>query len=309
MSARSAVLGLLATALIALGFTSRAGDAGGLPPPFDSAITGSFGPDQTPKSSTLHLISWNIDRGYQFDRIEQTLRERQATVCLLQEVDLHARRTGNRDVARELAKSLNYNFAFGAEFEELSQGTDTEPAFHGQATMSRLPVAKARVLRFERQSSWWQPHTGIPNTPFFQRRLGGRIALVTELELDNSKLVVYNLHLESRSGGAIQSAQLNEVLADLNRYPKDTPAIIGGDLNSKYHPSTVLQFLRQQGFQSVLGDNLQRTHVIIGYLDWIFYRGQWHVESGEVVRGSHASDHDPIVATLTRSASAQSNVK
>jgi endonuclease/exonuclease/phosphatase family metal-dependent hydrolase len=305
MRARWAFLGLFVTAAIALGYTSLARDAGGFPAPFDSAITGSFGPDQTPKSSTLELMSWNIDRGYQFDRIEQTLRERQATVCLLQEVDLRARRTGNRDVARELAKSLNYNFAFGAEFEELSQGTDNQPAFHGQATMSRLRVTKARILRFARQSGWWQPHTGIPNVPFFQRRLGGRIGLVTELALGDSKRVVYNLHLESRSGGAIQSAQLNEVLEDLKQYPKETPAIIGGDLNSKYHPSAVLQFLRQQGFRSVLGDQLQRTHVIIGYLDWIFYRGQWRVESGEVVRGTHASDHDPIVATLTRSATAK----
>ncbi len=265
----------------------------------DTPLVGSF-LKSFPSGQGLGLVSWNIDRGYEVDRLIATLREKKPDVCLLQEVDLHTRRTKNRDVAHDLAQALGYNYAFGTEFQELSQDVNEQPAYTGQATLSRWPILKARVLRFERQSSWWKPHSVIPNSAFFQRRLGGRIALATDLSVNGSLLVVYNLHLESRSGGAIQGAQLNEVLADLQHYPPGTPAIIGGDLNSKYNPVAVRHFLEKQGFQSVLGDRLARTHVLIGFFDWIFYRGPWQVEQGTVLRGTHASDHDPIVAELVR---------
>ena len=268
----------------------------------DAPFTGSFA-TSVPSGNSLRLISWNIDRGYGFDGIIATLRQKNPDLCLLQEVDLHDRRTKNRDIARELAEKLTYNYAFGIEFQELSQGTGEQAAYQGQATLSRWPIVKTRIIRFERQSGWWKPHTIIPNAAFFQRRLGGRIALVTDLSINGTLVVAYNLHLESRSGGSIQWAQLREVLADLKHYPDGTAAIIGGDLNSKYNPSSVRRFLEAQGFHNVLGQKLTRTHVIIGYLDWIFYRGPWQVDQKMVLRGTHASDHDPIVAQLVPNAS------
>ncbi|MGA8594808.1 MAG: endonuclease/exonuclease/phosphatase family protein [Bryobacteraceae bacterium] len=266
---------------------------------FTTPITGSYAPAM-PAGRDLRLATWNIDRGYKFDRIVAELEESKPELCLLQEVDDGDRRTHDRNVARDLAEKLGYNYAFGVEFQELSQSVDGHPAYHGQATLSRWPIVKTRILRFQHQSSWWQPHKWIPDTAFFQRRLGGRIALVTDISIGGTIVVVYNVHLESRSGGAIQSAQLDEVLADLKRYPAGTPAIIGGDFNSKYHPFELLHSLEQQGFRSVLGEKVERTHVLVGYLDWIFYRGPWRVEQGAVVRGTHASDHDAILAELVR---------
>jgi endonuclease/exonuclease/phosphatase family metal-dependent hydrolase len=275
---------------------------------FQTPLVGSFA-RSAPAGDSFRMITWNIDRGYKFDGLVKVLQEKQPDLCLLQEVDLHARRTKDRDVGHDLAEALGYNYSFGREFQELGQGEKGKPAYQGQATLSRWPILKSRVLRFKRQSGWWKPHSFIPNTAFFQRRLGGRVALVTELSVNGVPVVVYNLHLESRSGGAIQHAQLDEVLADLKNYPPDTATIIGGDLNSKYHPTAVRHYLEKQGFQSVMGERLVRTHVIIGYLDWIFYRGPWKVEEGKVIRGSHASDHDPIFAELTvaRNARASAN--
>src|SRR5690242_7755515 len=271
---------------------------------FETPLEGSFA-KATPTGNSFRLMSWNIDRGYGFDGVMALLHEKQPALCLLQEVDLHAHRTKDRDVARELAQSLGYNYSFGIEFQELSQDVHEQPAYQGQATLSRWPILKSRVIRFQRQSNWWKPHGFIPNIAFFQRRLGGRVALITELSVNGVPVVVYNLHLESRSGGAIQQAQLDEVLADLKKYPEETAAIIGGDLNSKYHPTSVRHYLEKQGFHSVMGERLARTHVIIGYLDWIFYRGPWKVEEGKVIRGSHASDHDPILAELTATQNAR----
>jgi endonuclease/exonuclease/phosphatase (EEP) superfamily protein YafD len=134
--------------------------------------------------------------------------------------------------------------------------------------------------------------------PFLQRRLGSRIALVTELEFADDLLVVYNVHLESRSFGGIQMAQLDEILADLKRYPPNTPAIIGGDLNTKYFPSIFLHKLENAGFRSATGEHIERTHAIVMALDWIFARGRVALKEGRVRRDLRGSDHYPIYAEL-----------
>ena len=268
-----------------------------LPPEFNVPITATFSSGSEVRGN-IRVATWNIDRGYRLSNVITALQRVAPDICFLQEVDLHDRRTGNRDVGREIASALRSNYTFGIEFQELSQSVSGRPAFHGQATLSRFPIIASRVLRFKRQSGFWNPKAPVPNVPFFQRRIGGRIALVTELSINGKLLVVYNAHLESRSGGLIQDAQLREILDDLKQYPAGTPAIIGGDLNSKYHPGRVLKGLERENFRSVLGERLQRTHVIIGVLDWIFVRAPFTIENGSVLRGTHGSDHDLVQAVL-----------
>lgn len=267
----------------------------------NQTITGSFAAAGKPGLS-VRVVSWNIDRGYHVDRVIDTLRKQRPSICLLQEVDLHDQRSGNRDIARQIAQTLSYNYAYGTAFEELSQRANGRSAFQGQATLAMAPIVESRVLRFAHQSNFWRPHAFIPDIPLFQRRRGGRITLITELSLSGERVVVYNLHLESRSAGRIQSAQLQEVFDDLKRYPEATPAIIGGDFNSKYFPARLLHALEKAGFHSVFGEKVKRTHVIIGSLDWIFFRGPWSVQNAEMVRGTHASDHDEVMADLLRNA-------
>jgi endonuclease/exonuclease/phosphatase family metal-dependent hydrolase len=134
--------------------------------------------------------------------------------------------------------------------------------------------------------------------PLMQRRLGSRIALVTELDFAGGLLVVYNVHLENRSMGRIQWAQLDEILADLKQYPANTAAIIGGDLNTKYFASRYLTELENEGFHSCTGERIQRTHTIAMALDWIFARGPVKLEEGKVRKDLSGSDHYPVCARL-----------
>jgi endonuclease/exonuclease/phosphatase family metal-dependent hydrolase len=272
-----------------------------LAPPFNVPRELKLLPDSASSSKTLQIVSWNIDHGSRLETIAGELSQPASPgLCLLQEVDWNAARSGTLDVAAELARKLRLNMSYGIEFEELSQ-EHGQPAYIGQATLTRLPIRRSRVLRFARQSSFWQPHAWIPsNLPLMQRRLGSRIALVTDLEWNGQPLVVYNAHLESRSMGEIQGVQLDEILADLKSYPAATSAIIGGDLNSKYFPSGVLRKLQQQGFQSALGQKVQRTHAIAMALDWIFVRGPFAWRNGAVRRDFKGSDHYPIDGTLTQ---------
>ena len=130
-----------------------------------------------------------------------------------------------------------------------------------------------------------------------QRRLGGRIALISELDFHGRLLVVYNAHLESRSTGPIQSAQLDEILDDVKRYPPQTAILLGGDLNTKYVPSHFLHKLEAEGFRSAFGDRIQHTASFFA-LDWIFSRGPLRLDDARVMHELKGSDHTPIYAQL-----------
>ncbi len=196
----------------------------------DLVETGSVACCKPDCTDEIRVVSWNIARGSRFDEIAAFLAETHAHVICLQESDCNARRTRFRNVAAELAAELGANYAFGIEFEELAQGSRGSPAYHGQATLSLLPIEHSRVLRFRAQSRFWKPHWAIPRLAVFQRRLGGRIALVTHLKVWDKVLVVYNVHLESRDENCRQ-AQLAELWDDTRRYDSDVPVLVAGDFN------------------------------------------------------------------------------
>jgi endonuclease/exonuclease/phosphatase family metal-dependent hydrolase len=282
-----------------LALTVLAGAADSPPPdPLEVIHSGSYS-TTVPASPNPRILNWNIDRGQHFQGIVAAMRETRPDVCIFQEVDLGARRTHGEDVAQELAKTFGMNYTFAPEFRELGQSTDAGPAYHGQAILSRFPIRSSRILRFTHQSGFWKPRPLlISSVPMLQRRLGGRIALVNELDRDGKPLVVYNLHLESRTTEHGRLLQLEEVLADTQRYPADTPIIVAGDLNTLSGSSPVIPRLREAGYSSCFGERHVRTHIIVGALDWIFVRGPISCEGAEVRRDFHASAHFPISAEL-----------
>src|ERR1700686_5196565 len=86
-----------------------------------------------------------------------------------------------------------------------------ESAYHGQATLSRWPLSNSRIIRFQKQSNFWRPHWFLPDVPLFQERLGGRLALVSEVNIAGKTIVAYNLHLESKDDDQLRRFQLQEV--------------------------------------------------------------------------------------------------
>ena len=64
----------------------------------------------------------------------------------------------------EIARKLRLNYVFGREFVELTQGSKTNPAYHGQATLSRWKISNPRVIHFQQQSNFWKPHWYLPKT-------------------------------------------------------------------------------------------------------------------------------------------------
>ena len=145
----------------------------------------------------------------------------------------------------------------------------------------------------------------MPNLPAFQRRNGGRIALVAEATIYGRKVVTYNLHLESRGADDLRLRQLNEVLADCRKYVDRPRFVVAGDFNfdagggdaAKVSPRRRLP--RRRGI--VRGANhhcqrLCRTHAgSTGSLSPIR-----PIPKASVHYEIHASDHYPVSATLVQ---------
>ena len=248
----------------------------------------------------MRVVNWNIERGLRLPEIIDFLESQNADLLILQEVDLNARRTRRLNIAKEIACRLGMNYVFGREFEELTQGSRTSPAYHGQATLSRCRLSNPRVIRFRRQSSFWRPRWFLPRTEPFQERLGGRIALVTEIEAAGRRLAVYNMHLESRGNNDLRLAQLQEVLQDAAKYAPQSPTLLAGDLN--FDASGVFR-TSTFGFNSAVGlpsphttprGLFQRQRAI----DWAFLAGPIEATSGRVHNTVTASDHYPISFTI-----------
>ena len=271
-------------------------------------VIGNFAPFKWGlwRPNSLRIVDWNIDRGQQLQGVIDFLGAANADILILQEADLNARRTHRLNIAEEIARKLGMNYVFGREFEELVQGSKSSPAYHGQATFSKWPISNPRLIRFSRQSHFWQPHWFLPNIEPFQERLGGRIALVAHINVAGSKVVTYNLHLESRGSDALRISQLAEVLSDATCYDAECPVIVAGDLNLDASREAVALAIAKAGFQDAVRVPHTPTTPARGLfeggrqIDWAFVRGPLRAGSGNVHSSVNASDHYPISFMLTR---------
>lgn len=252
---------------------------------------------------SIRVVDWNIDRGLKLCGVIGFLASVKADIILLQEADLNARRTHHLNVSREIAERLEMNYVFGREFQELTQGSKKAPAYHGQATLSRWPLSNSRIIRFQKQSNFWRPHWFFPDVPPFQERIGGRLALVSEVNLAGKTIVTYNLHLESRGDDPLRYSQLDEVLTDARRYNWSTSILLAGDFNLDVSGTPAAPAISRAEFQNAFanehapttpGSFLEHGRII----DWIFTRGAVRSGQPQVHRSVSASDHYPLSINL-----------
>lgn len=279
----------------------------------NKVINGGFktDPGQPWSRDYIRIVSWNIERGLRFPAIVDFLSSIEADLILLQEVDRNARRTQHRDVARELARLLGLNYVFGTEFQELSQGSDRCPAHHGLATLSPWPLLNGRIVRFQHQSCFWEPRWYVPSIGLFQRRLGGRIALVSDALIYRERLTSYNLHLESRGKEVLRHQQLREALEDSKRRTDSSLVVLGGDFNLDVNDGDGAAAAMLQG--AGLYDAVQLPEVPTTApglplhrarsIDWIYLSGDVHPE-GRIHSHIQVSDHYPVSTTFAVSGTA-----
>lgn len=267
---------------------------------------GSFAPasDALEGLDPIRIVSWNINRGLQLNEILAFLTDASADLILLQEVDVNARRTHRRNIAQEIAQTLQMNYVFGCEFEELTQGGHNLPAYHGQATLSRLPLSTSRILRFHMQSGFWRPRWFIPKIQKAQRRVGARMALITQINWAERPLIVYNLHLESRGDNALRRSQLTQVLEDARQYVSETPVVIAGDFNLDLSRQPATSIISDARFDNPFNNGKVRPTTARSHwghgrtIDWILTGGPLAFVGTELHDSVSASDHYPMSLTL-----------
>lgn len=237
----------------------------------------------------LTVVSWNIERGVQFQKIVTTLRALEPDVILLQEVDRYCRRSGNRDVARALAQMLGMNWVSAGEYQEIGEARGTPAAVTGQAILSREPIADPATIVFADQVSLrWRLNP-------MQPRRGGRLAL----QATTAGIRFFNLHLESGGDDKLRTRQLEEVIAKSKPY--GDRAVIAGDFNNDVaFQSFMFAGLGRAGFVDALGATPRQTSIHHRHpIDWIFLKGATS-SAGRVERVDDTSDHYPLVARISR---------
>jgi endonuclease/exonuclease/phosphatase family metal-dependent hydrolase len=252
----------------------------------------------------IRVVSWNINRGFQLNGIIDFLGSSSADLILLQETDINARRTGRRNIPLKIAQALQMDYIFGREFEELSQGSRTNPAYHGQTTLSSLPLSNSRMLRFREQSAFWRPRWFVPRLQCLQRRLGGRMALICEITFGARILVLCNVHLESRGSDELRIHQLSEILTDIGQHRAEMPILVAGDFNFDLCRGPAASLIAGTQIDNPFASFGERGTVLPSRygkraaLDWMLTSGPVSALHPAIHKSVAASDHFPLSLEL-----------
>ena len=195
-------------------------------PQFGETEVENLAPPPAEVPAELGALVFNMERGVHLEELGDFLRDcpdiRPLDVVLANELDDGCVRSGGRNTARELAERFGWNYAYGLEFIELVNGEDPK-GFHGNAVFSRWPIRKAWTIRLPEQYNWYFDR---------QRRIGGRCAVLAELDIGGRPLGVASIHLENRTDSAGRRAQLETVLSAAEELLPGIPLVLGGDLNT-----------------------------------------------------------------------------
>ncbi len=249
---------------------------------------------QATATDTLQVAAWNLERGRYWREAAQLIQThpvlKQVDIWLLSEMDNGMVRAQDEHTTRELALALGMNYAYGVEFLQLSLGTpheqelysgENQRGYHGNAILSRLPLQAVQMLRFPGIEKWYGS---------FEHRLGGRNAILAEVQIGQQTVTVISTHLESGLDEHAKRAEEGQLLLQaLTTDGRDRPVIIGGDLNAG-PTSPVIENFRQAGFTVDAANDLSQStfqEVVDGYIqlglnhiDYLMARGL------EVVRSS-----------------------
>jgi endonuclease/exonuclease/phosphatase family metal-dependent hydrolase len=195
-------------------------------------------PAASPPSSQpdrIKAVHWNIEHGNWYDQIEAALTRHDelhdADIVLLNEVDLGMARSGNRDVALDLARACGFHSAWAPLFLETTLGRDddsrvaggqeNQESLFGLAILSRWPLRDVRTLE-------------LPSPEQYQfdveRMIGRHVALLATVERPGAPFVVVSAHLEVHRTRADRAAQMRVILQHLAGERR--PILFAGDFNT-----------------------------------------------------------------------------
>ncbi len=229
--------------------------------------TGDFSDGAAPGKPRYRLVAWNLERGIEY---EGQLKEFQAhpyltsaDVFLLTETDVGMARSGNRNIARGLARKLGLHYVFTPCYLNLTKGAGVENdaggrneiGLHGNAILSRHPIRNARPVFLQ---------NGRDKMRGREKRLGRQTAAAAEIAFPNSDLTVCSVHLDAQSRRRHRRNQMRDVLDGLGG---EGPAVVGGDWNTTtFNSSSALRAILGFWRRVFLGpDHVIKNHFLRPY--------------------------------------------
>ena len=279
-----AVMGLTST--LAAGQTNGANETHML----ESGKAGTLA--DPPRAKELKIVSYNIRwrSGKELQQIIRWLKDARSlrpAIIGLQEVDRARKRSGSANHAKGLADELGMYYAWTAPHDTTSGKREEET---GVTILSSYPLSDITRLV-------------LPN-PGPGGRL--RVAIGATAQVGKTPVRVYSVHGETRIPIAKKLQQLRAVLDDLQKHPKDMPAIVVGDFNAWEEPAIrqIREMFTGAGFTTPLPDDESTfsTKIVLFNLklklDWIWVRGLTPTSYG-IDRSLKVSDHFPLWTVVT----------
>jgi len=222
---------------------------------------------EAPPKQQYRIVAWNIERGNQLDAQLEVLRHNahllDFDVLLLTEVDKGMARSGNRDVARDLARELGLFYAFVPCYLNLGKGSGLERevagknelGLQGNAVFSRYSLSGVRHIPLP---------NGIDKMAGREKRLGQLNALAAEIHFPDFPVTAVAVHLDAQSSQRHRREQMRHVLAKVG---EEIPCVLGGDWNtSTYNSSTAFRAIMGYWLRVIMGtDNVIRNHYMHPY--------------------------------------------
>lgn len=248
------------------------------------------------KSVKLRVMSYNIHYGhnmynqYDLEAIANVIRESNADIIGLQEVDVHwGDRSHYENEVKILAETLNMHYFF-APIYNLPSNLEGQPNRQfGVAILSKYPILKAENRHITRLST--QSANPLPELlPGFAETL---------INVKGIKVNVYSTHLDYRPDPKIRKMQIEDMLNIMSE--SNNEQILIGDMNAKPTSPELSPLF------STFKDTWKEVHNHDGYtfpayepkqtIDYILTTHGIQTESSEVI-DTLASDHRPLISDV-----------
>lgn len=235
-----------------------------------------------PVANQLKVLCYNIHHAnppskpgvIDIDAIVRVVKDSNADIIALQEVDKHTKRSGNIDEAKLIAEKTGLNYQF-------FKAIDHDGGEYGLAILSRYPLSDTKLIP-------------LPQQITAEKRI---LAYVT-LEVNGKQFIFANTHLDATRTHENRNLQMQHILKTFEN--AKLPIILCGDFNS-VTGSEAINLLDQQFKRTcvqncegtVPQDKPRRT------IDYIATKNvDWALLSHEVIAETYASDHRPITAVF-----------
>lgn len=214
----------------------------------NAVVVENFAGSTSDSPDPIKVLAWNLERGIRFDGIVKALKGhpelKQKDLLLLTELDHGMARSGNRSVAREIARELKLNYAFAPVYIALQKGSGVEAemegentmSIHGLAMFSRFPMKNVHAVPLPngKDKLWGK-----------EKRIGYLRAIVADIEHPSGEFRAVTVHLDAHCSRKHRKLQMGIILDHLDTLPP-LPTVIGGDWNTT-------GFNSQSGTRAIFG--------------------------------------------------------